>query len=435
MIEALQEVFSQLWFVLSEMSPYLLFGFLIAGLLSVLISAEKVQRHLGGRSILPVIKASLFGVPLPLCSCGVIPVAASLRRSGASRGATTSFLLSTPQTGVDSILVTYSLLGPVFAVFRPLAALVTGLVGGSIVSALEPASDPMAGKDELSDERGCQGDSCGLSDQGDEKPGRAYRALHYGFVTLPRDIARALIVGLVIAGVISAVVPEDFFAEHLGTGIVPMLVMMGVGLPVYVCATASVPVAAALIMTGLTPGAALVFLMTGPATNAATVATVWRIMGRKTAVIYLATTAIAALAAGLSLDYIFKASGAVAHPAAHQMLPGPLKTASAVILLAVLAYALIKKRPVEEIEVEKGQGGTVILNVKGMHCTHCQNAVKSALSGIRGVERVEVNLERGKAYVSGKELEVGSLCDAVRQLGYEAEVSGDPAIAACATGR
>ncbi|MHC4591996.1 MAG: permease [Planctomycetota bacterium] len=294
MAEVLLGIAEELWKVGGEMAPFLLFGFFMAGVLYVLVPAATVERHLGGRGMLPVTKAAIFGIPLPLCSCGVIPVAASLRRHGASRGATTAFIIATPQTGVDSILVTFGLLGGVFAVFRPLAALVSGTLGGWLAS--------LAGGSE--DAKGGNPDACEDGCCADESGGRKLLgALRYGFVTLPRDIVKPLVVGLLAAGSISVVVPEDYFAEALGTGIGGMLVMMVVGMPIYVCATASVPVAAALMAKGISPGAALVFLMTGPATNAATIGTVWKLLGKRSAVAYLATVALTALASGLVLDW------------------------------------------------------------------------------------------------------------------------------------
>jgi len=335
MFEWITKIPGDFWDVLSEMSPYLLFGFLVAGILSVLISPRLIKRHLGGRGMWPVLKASAFGVPLPLCSCGVIPVSASLRRHGASKGATTAFLISTPQTGVDSIFVTFSLLGPFYAIFRPLVALVGGVVGGGAVDVIDhdnPGEGPGAGEYQ-NDSRAGVGANWFV------------RTLRYGFVVLPRDIGKMLLVGLVIAALISTVIPDDFFREQLGglmSGhIVGMLVMMGLGIPVYVCATASVPVAAMLIKAGVSPGTALVFLMTGPATNAATLATIWRIMGKRTAVCYLATVALMALASGLLLDYIFQAGHIEAAPPSMTMLPGWLGGAAAAVLLGVIAFALL----------------------------------------------------------------------------------------------
>ena len=323
------------WATLSEMSPYLLFGFFVAGILSVLISQRLVERHLGGRGIWPLLKASIFGVPLPLCSCGVIPVSMSLHKHGASKGSVISFLLSTPQTGVDSIFVTLSLLGPVFAVFRPLAALVTGIVGGGLVNALEGEREDGAQAPPK-----CTDECCG----GAENHHKIRRGLKYGFVILPRDIGKAMLAGLVVAAAISALVPDDYFAEKLGTGIFAMVVMMFLGIPVYVCATASVPVAAALILKGLTPGAALVFLMTGPATNAASFVTIWKTLGTRTAITYLATVAGCALVGGILLDFI--AAGLdfeiVSRPG--WMLPTVIKYISAVVLLAVLLFAIFSKK-------------------------------------------------------------------------------------------
>ncbi|MHC4643577.1 MAG: SO_0444 family Cu/Zn efflux transporter, partial [Planctomycetota bacterium] len=278
MAEYLKSIIWGFWATVAEMSPYLLFGFFVAGLLSVLVSQRLVERHLGGRGIWPLLKASLFGVPLPLCSCGVIPVSMSLHKHGASKGSTISFLLSTPQTGVDSIFVTLSLLGPVFAVFRPLAAFITGIVGGTLVDVFEQKN-----KDDVQPPQKCTDECCDTT----VTHGRIKNGLKYGFITLPRDIGKAMLVGLAIAAVISALVPDGYFAEKLGTGIFAMVVMMFLGIPVYVCATASVPVAAALILKGLTPGAALVFLMTGPATNAASFITIWKVLGKVTAITYL----------------------------------------------------------------------------------------------------------------------------------------------------
>jgi uncharacterized membrane protein YraQ (UPF0718 family) len=323
------------WATVAEMSPYLLFGFFVAGILSVLVSQELVERHLGGSGIWPLLKASIFGVPLPLCSCGVIPVSMSLHKHGASKGSVIAFLLSTPQTGMDSIFVTLSLLGPLFAIFRPLAALVTGLVGGGLVDVFGQNRE---------DENGTPRESSDESSGSEKKTSRVAKGLKYGFITLPRDIGKTLMVGLVIAAVISALVPEGYFADKLGPGILQMVVMMFLGIPVYVCATASVPVAAALILAGLTPGAALVFLMTGPATNAASFVTIWKVLGRTTAITYLATVAGCALLSGIVLDYI--AAGVhfeiVSRPG--WMLPQPVKYASAVVLLAILTFAILRKK-------------------------------------------------------------------------------------------
>ncbi len=344
-METLSGIFTEILGTLKAMSPYLLFGFLAAGIMSVLIRPETVEKHLGGRGFLPVVKASLFGVPLPLCSCGVIPVAASLRKNGAARGATTSFLISTPQTGVDSIFVTYSLLGPVYAVFRPLAAFVSGILGGSAVSLIE--------KEDGAHSHNGPGCACGCRPSATGKRGIG-QALVYGFGTLPRDINKALIAGILISGIIGAAVPDDFFAAFLGGGIVSMLVMMIVGIPIYVCATASVPIAAALIAKGVSPGAALVFLMTGPATNAATIFTVANVMGRRTAAIYLVSVSVSAIAGGLLLDGIYRAPSVSPAVPAHWMPPEWVALSSSIILVVVIAASFFGgKRQPDEIKKDE----------------------------------------------------------------------------------
>jgi len=416
----------EVWRTLTAMAPYLLFGFLVAGLLSVFISPKTVERHLGGRgSFWQAFKAAAFGVPLPLCSCGVIPVAASLRRHGAGRGAATSFLLSTPQTGVDSILVTYSILGPIFTIVRPVAAFLSGLVGGTIVGSVEPA-DAVNGKPHTKCEDAC----CARDGKG-----RVMRVCHYGFVTLPRDLWRALFVGIVIAGVIAAVVPPGLFAEHLGgrdigSQLVAMLAMMAIGLPIYVCATASVPLAAAFMHMGVSPGAALVFLMTGPATNAATIATVWKTMGRRTAAIYLGTVAVTALASGFVLNHFVGPADLVGVMGGHDHeMQGAfewwLGTVSAVALVGVLVRAAFA-REVCDLPALDGRGPVIMLSVAGMHCSHCVNAITRGLSEVQGVREARVSLEDGTAIVTGdgldKEAFKKALKTKVASLGYEVTV-------------
>jgi len=328
----IREIVQRFWGVLMEMAPYLLFGFVAAGVMSVIISPATVQRHLGRRGLLPVLKAALFGIPLPLCSCSVIPVTVSLRKHGASKGAATSFLLSTPQTGVDSILVTYGMLGPVFAIMRPAIALITGLIGGGLVDAFEQ-------HDNGTEVPACTDECCNGSRRG--WFGRIWR---HAFVTLPRDIARPLIIGALIAALIGAFVPENFFSTHTRSELVQMLIMLAVGVPLYVCATASVPIAAALIYKGVSPGAALVFLIAGAATNAAGIATIWTFMGRRATVIYLATVGGMALASGALTNLItskLNVTNKELLECGWHMRP-EVKLVSAIILTGVLVAVLLE---------------------------------------------------------------------------------------------
>jgi len=410
MTDTLIQIAVDFWHVVDEMAPYLLFGFLMAGLLSVFISPRFIERHLGSAGLVSILKAAAFGVPLPLCSCGVIPVSASLRRAGASKGATVAFLMATPQDGVDSVLVTLSLLGPVFAIFRPIVAVVSGAVGGGLVS--------------LFDRDGADRSARPAENYDAEDParstGKLVGALKYGFVTLPADIGRAMLVGLVVAALISALVPKNYFADLLAPGWGQMFVMMLAGIPVYVCATASVPVAWALIGAGVSPGAALVFLMTGPATNAATLATVWRVMGKRTAVIYLLTVAAAALAGGALLDAIYARADVAPAPYAPWMLPHWVKSASAGVLLGVLAVAVLQPFFVSGKSRSAEAPNMIRIRIKGMTCSHCVQAVRRALLACQGVRQAQVDLHSGIASVEAPGVAFERLCEAVRKAGYEA---------------
>ena len=424
------------WAVFGAMAPYLLLGFAVAGLLSVVISPEWVERHLGGNGLGQVVKASLFGVPLPLCSCGVIPVAASLHRHGASKGATTAFLLSTPQTGVDSIAVTYGLLGPFLAVVRPLAALITGIFGGGLVQAFNGDGEAM--NSELAD--GAETQSCSSDCCDDERPknrSKIVEALHYGLVVLPRDIGKALILGVAISGLIAAFVAPQALESSLGGGLWPMLAAMAIGIPLYVCATASTPIALGLIHAGLSPGAALVFLISGPATNSAALTTLWKVLGRRAAIIYLVTVAIASLATGLAVDGLISAGGlpesalvpaatSIADQGAHAHHEGGrtmswFETASALILMAVLVNALRPRRRSNGVEVMvKDEELLLELKIDGMRCNGCVTSVQRALSEISGVTDADVRLDEGRALIRGDGFSVQELIDAMASLGFDA---------------
>lgn len=312
MLSFLVKLGQNIWLLTAQMAPYLLFGFLFAGVLHVLVRRELIERWLGRPGIMSVVKASVLGVPMPLCSCSVIPVAAALRKSGASKGATASFLSSTPQTGVDSILATYALLGGLFAGVRVVVALLCGVITGfliELISGTKGSAESRGKKDESASLQSLKvslnsPDDCsmepiktstqaGTSCCGSQSvlrrsiPNAVRAAVNYGSVTLPADLANALIVGLILAGFITTVMPADLITGPLSGGALAFLLATVVSIPLYVCATASIPMAYALIAAGLSPGAALVFLITGPATNTATIATVWKLLGRAATSIYL----------------------------------------------------------------------------------------------------------------------------------------------------
>ena len=323
-------ILKEIALVTVAMAPYLLFGFFVAGILSVLISKSYVRRHLGGKGWKATIKAALFGVPMPICSCGVIPLAASLRKHGASRGATASFLASTPQTGVDSLMITYALLGWVFAVVRAVVAFVSGVVCGVAVEAVS--------KNEVSQEV--------LEDEVTEVSTLPAwrRSLEYGFISLPRSISKAVLIGIIFSGILSGLVPPDFFADRLGDSPVAMLAMLLIGIPLYVCSSASVPIALAFIKAGISPGAALVFLIVGPATNTATLTTLWQIIGKKQLVVFLSVISVLALVSGAFMNLLHPVIPLVEEVKKMDMQASPLDIFWTVLLLVVLLKAILPVR-------------------------------------------------------------------------------------------
>lgn len=350
-----------IWSLVAQMAPYLLFGFAVAGILHILIRPERVQRLLGKPGLGAVLKACLVGVPMPLCSCAVIPVAASLRKSGASRGATAAFLSSTPQTGVDSILATYALMGGLFTAVRVFVAFVSGILSGFLIELFcndtAKAAAPTASVDKTFSFTPLSKDSetsaptfsnlslttvttpaatsnCCASSPA--RPGLG-KGLRYGFVNLPADLAVAITIGLILAGLITTLLPADLISGSFSSGPLAFLLVTLISLPLYVCATASIPMAYALMAAGLSPGAALIFLITGPATNTATIVTVWKMLGRKATLIYLGCLLVVSWLAGwLFNSALSQASlGHSAHQ--HEALqPALWEHAAAVVLILIL---------------------------------------------------------------------------------------------------
>ena len=304
MIEAFVGIVKECWLVFKEAAPFVLFGFFAAGLLKVLIPEKAVVKHLGGNGFRSVFKASLFGVPLPLCSCGVIPVAVGLRKQGASKGATASFLVSVPETGVDSVAITWALLDPLMTIIRPVSAFITALATGSLINLL-PEKKEMS-KPVTADS--CCSASSGMNTQlATQRPLllRLKDGVIYAFTDLLKDIGGWLLLGILIAGIISYFVPIDFVDRYLGGEYSSLLIMLIIGIPLYICASASTPIAAALVLKGLSPGAALVFLLAGPATNAATMTVIAKHLGKATTVVYVATIAICSLVFGWLVNRIY----------------------------------------------------------------------------------------------------------------------------------
>lgn len=412
------ELLNSLIYMLSEMAPYILLGFLIAGVMHAFIPQHTMARHLAGRGWKPVVKSALLGVPLPLCSCGVLPTAIGMRRSGASRAASTSFLIATPQTGVDSIAATWSLLGPAFAIVRPVAAFATAIAGGVAVGKAEkPDAAPAAGS--------CTAPAAPADERPASFGARCIAALRYGFVDLVGSIGGWLIAGLIIAALITVYVPDSFFSILGRTPVLSMIAVLVIAVPMYVCATGSIPIAMSLVLKGLSPGTALVLLMAGPAANFASFTLISREMGRKAALIYLAAIVAGAMLFGLAIDYLLPASwftlpgmhAHACHGAGGMCAPGLFPSVCAGILVALLAYSYIKR-----LFNHSSINPTAMTKeyiITGMNCPHCQATVAKTIGAIEGVEQVDVNLAGGRATVEGAH-SPEALIAAVRAAGFDA---------------
>lgn len=283
---------SSTWLLTAEMAPYLILGFVLAGILRSVFTENWVRRHLGQRGLRQVIKAVLIGIPLPLCSCGVIPVAAGIRKQGGQRGAVAAFTASTPQTGVDSIAATVGMMGWVFACVRIVIAFINGIVAGLVVERWgeqdSPEDDP----------------EVPVPAPESKTPAQALAAgLRFGLLTLPRDLFGALVLGLLVAGAISAMAPENFFASIPGGTFTVYLAMTLISLPLYVCSTGSIPLAFSFLQAGMSPGAVLIFLIAGPASNAATVTSLWQIIGGRSTIGYILSIVATCWLMAFAIDF------------------------------------------------------------------------------------------------------------------------------------
>jgi len=422
----LGDYLNELVFLAMEMAPWLLLGIIFAGLLKIWFPQAIISRHLGKRNFKSVAKAALLGVPLPLCSCGVIPTGIAFYKNGASKGATNSFLISTPQTGVDSILATYSLLGLPFAVIRPLVAFVTGIAGGVITNIFDKKED--SGKTDGLIGEVCETGACEVVSGTDNLS--AVKSLksqwntfwQYAFVELLQDIAKWLIIGFLVAALISVLIPDNFFELLKGLGIVEILLVLVVATPLYICATGSIPIAAVLLAKGISPGAALVFLMAGPATNIATMAVIGKIMGKKSLFLYLVSIIGGAVLFGLAINWFVPAGwllkGAHLMHADHQheMLPGWFKivTLAALVISMVFGYVYLKINKAETKEKMEG----ITVKVTGMNCSHCEANVTKNLEAIPGINKVVADHRSESVKITGDDIDLKKVEETINGLGY-----------------
>lgn len=318
----------------TESAPYLLLGLLLAGIIRMLVPDSWINKFLGQNS--SVVTAALIGTPLPLCSCSVIPTAIGIRRAGASKASTASFMVSTPETGVDSIGVTLALMGPVMAIARPISAILSAIAAGSLVRLWDTETPPIQ-EEAVKSCCGGKKEVLGFSQ-------KMKNAVVYGYGKLLSDFMGWLLIGIGFAALIQTYVPPTLLSEY-GNGIFAMLIAVVISIPMYICATASTPVAAGLMLSGISPGAALVFMLTGPATNIATLMVVKNELGIRSLMAYLTGVIVTALAMGLTLDWIveyFQLTIEVSQ-GEHGDMTSLLYSASAIILAGLIIWQYGKK--------------------------------------------------------------------------------------------
>lgn len=364
MIDFLLRVFWEIWNILKEASVFLLFGFFLAGVLAELVPTRMLSKLFGSGKIKSVLWGAAVGAPLPLCSCGVLPTAIGLRRQGATPGATVSFLIATPETGVDSISLTYALMDPLITVFRPLAAVITAVSAGLLtnfvgiprVPARAPShtvAEQASPRDDCCDDHHDHDEDHDLSRQLNGAVGNAFerfdprralrQILRYAFRQLLDETSYWLVLGVVLSGIVAALIPSHFFEQYFNHEVSSMLVMLGIGIPIYTCASASTPLAAALVIKGLNPGAALVFLLSGPATNLGSIVVLFKFLGARIVAIYLTAIVVTTLAAGFALNALYRwwnLDPKVSFGQATTGLPDSVKVAGAIVLIALLISSL-----------------------------------------------------------------------------------------------
>ncbi len=365
-MEFLWAFFEALIDLSNAMAPYILFGLFFAGLLHELVPDTLVSKHLGRDSIGSVIKATIFGVPLPVCSCGVIPLATSIKKSGASNGATLSFLISTPITGVDSILATYGMFGWAFTIYRVITSMIISIIAGILsnlfpepevveqesavapaFSAVSPVSKPMSfaavSTQKVEEESSCcssEGGCCSSEDEA-KKKFSLMGAMKYAFITLLGDIASPLFIGLLLGALITVSIPSNLSEILLEYSWLSYIIVIAIAVPMYVCATASLPIAAGLMLAGVSPGAAFVFLSAGPATNTVTIGVVKKMLGTRTLYIYLGTIVFGSVLFGFGLDYILRdvPINDLVHMEEHASI---LAMVSSIVLWGFVGYFMFK---------------------------------------------------------------------------------------------
>ncbi|TRX70986.1 permease [Carboxylicivirga sp. M1479] len=446
-MEMIKQYIDSLVELTMAMSPYLLLGFLFAGILKVWFPQKWIDRFMGKNNWQSVINTAMLGIPLPLCSCGVIPTGISFYKNGASKGSSVSFLISTPQTGIDSILVSYSLLGLPFAIIRVIVALITGIIGGGITNLI-------ASKDATETKQ-----------QSDQTPKENFsrkksikQVFQYGFGDFLMDIAKWLIIGILIAAFLDILIPENFFGSYISQDWLSMLMILIASIPLYICATASVPIAAVLMLKGLSPGAALVFLMAGPATNAATITIIKKVFGNKTLLSYLGSIILGAIFFGTLINLLPKEWFDIASDHhhlhhEHELVPIWLQALSSITLISLIAVGYLKRyqknkkslriTPLNQTSTDNPSNDSSIINksntpafnlsdfkavqplitktfkVEGMTCSHCKKSVETNLIKLPGISKVLADPQNNKVQFEGSQMNIDQIKKEIESLGYK----------------
>ncbi len=358
-MEFIQHLFFALIELSNAMAPYILFGLIFAGILHEFVPDTLVTKHLGKDNIFSVLKATIFGVPLPVCSCGVIPLATSIKKSGASKGSTLSFLISTPITGVDSILATYGIFGWIFTIYRVVTSMIIAMVAGILTNIfdkeeniVQPAFSPVKVPNSLSPTFSMQKpeeSSCCSTASSCCTPEKKHfwftSAMRYAFVTLLGDIAKPLVWGLLVGALITVAVPESISEILTEYSWFSYVIVIAIAVPMYVCATASLPIAAGLMLSGVSAGAAFVFLSAGPATNTVTIGVVKKMLGTRSLTIYLGSIILGSILFGLGLDYLFSASQINPASLIHMdEKAGLTSIISSIVLWGLVGYLIFKRK-------------------------------------------------------------------------------------------
>ncbi len=342
-METVSLFFENIMILANAMSFYILLGLLIAGVLKELIPDDFIARHLGKNKTSSVIKATLLGIPLPVCSCSVIPLAKSLQKEGASKGAVQSFLISTPITGADSILATYSFFGWVFTLYRVVTSVIIAIVTGilqNLIDSREPEPEPAS-------KSCCSSCGCGHKEEEVPKKGFSFRnAVRYGYVTLFGDIYFSLLIGVGIGALFTTFLPKELLGGLYASPLLTYIAVLVVAMPLYVCATASLPIAAGFVLAGMSPGAAFVFLTAGPATNSVTMGVVASMFGRRSLALYIGTISLMSILFGYLLDTFWSGFDVRAAMHLHEE-SSLLQMISSVVMFSMILYYLVKEKIVK----------------------------------------------------------------------------------------